>query len=233
MEVASQIWHQVFLGVQLPRSGAVVEVAPGYEPKIGKALAAIGFCGTIYLVEPDKVAVGELLRVYRDILPKAEVIPVAKAMQDLVVGVDISSDIDAVVASHPFDDMVIGSIVYNPNFFTLEKEDGGELTPEIKRIYDSLTDADYARGVNMTVESWRVFIKKVRPHYFIASQYPSTMLRLKGLTRRQNSGYAVLNQLKKTLPGNVYCKWSTNRSFGTKANPKWWMVHTDFTFLRY
>ncbi|MBI3633016.1 MAG: hypothetical protein HY226_01870 [Candidatus Vogelbacteria bacterium] len=223
MEVASQIWHGVFVDIGLPKDGVVVEIAPGYEPKIGNALAAIDFSGTIYLIEPDTVAAKELAAIYRSILPNAKVVTVLKVMQELKLREDIPEKIDVVVASHPFDDMVMGSIISLPNFFTLEKSGGLRLTPKIKKVYDSLTDEHYVNGVGETVKAWKDFLSKIKPSYFIASQYPSTTLTMKGLTRRQNSGYAVMNLLKSSYK-NVLLNEPQNMALFPKADPRWWIV---------
>ena len=226
LEVASQIWLGIFSEINLLKGGVVVEVAPGYEPKIGNALRLYGFAGSIYLIEPDVLASGHLRDIYKEILPKATVVAVAKTMQALRLGIDIPAKIDVVVASHPFDDMVVGSIVSEDNFFTMEKDSGGEITPEIKKIYDSLTDADYARGVENTGDAWRRFIEKTNPNFFIASQYPSTTLTAKGLAKRQDSGYSVLSRLKSLYKYSLLNQ-PNNKSLGFKADPKWWIVVGD------
>ena len=53
--------------------GIVIEVAPGYEPKIGNALALLDFRGVIFLVEPDQKAARRIQRIYQKILPHAVV----------------------------------------------------------------------------------------------------------------------------------------------------------------
>lgn len=223
MDLSSQIWHKIFLGVELPRNGVILEIAPGYEPKIGNALRAFNFSGTVVLVEPDKKAIVSIGDMYKKILPNARVEVVCSTMQDFRVGIDIKTRIDAVVASHPFDDMVIGEIVNSKDFFTLEKDNGEVLSPEVKKIYDSLADTDYARGVEEIVWAWKDFIEKSNPKLFIASQYPSHMLTIKGLDKRQESGYEVLNRLKSFYRYSLLNE-PGDKLMGEKADPKWWIV---------
>ncbi len=223
IEPTSYLWRRLFAENQLPINGVVVEVAPGYEPKIGNALALFGFHGTIFLIEPDQKTACHIQNIYQQILPHAIVKIVIKSLQRVEIGVDIPCGADALVASHPFDDMVIASMVDQIRLFSEEKEGGENMSPTIKKLYDALKDKDYARGIRTTVATWKHFISKSKPNYFIASQYPSHTLIIKGLTKRQNSGFAVLKQLK-----NFYKKSLVQQrqeySFGYKGDPEWWII---------
>ncbi|MFA5987303.1 MAG: hypothetical protein WC797_01460 [Candidatus Paceibacterota bacterium] len=223
MEKSSYLWHGVFSKINIPTDGTVVEVAPGYEPKIGNALALLGFRGTIFLIEPDKEAAAHLKKIYQQVLPKATVKTIVKTLGKVRPDEDIPKNIDALVASHPFDDMVIAQLINKDDFFTTEATDGELLSPAIKQIYDSIKNKDYARGVKMATLEWKDSIKRLKPKYFIDSQYPSHSLTIKGLIKRQESGYTVLNKLK-----SIYEKHAISlhqeQLFGFKGNPKWWIV---------
>lgn len=223
IEPASYLWHKFLVENQIPREGIVIEVAPGYEPKIGNALALLGFSGTIFLIEPDQKAACHIQNIYQQILPRASVKTVNKLLQSVEVGINIPYGADALLASHPFDDVVMAFIAGRTSFFSQEKEGGQDLSPSLKKLYDALKHKDYIDGIKNTTETWKHFIKKSRPDYFIASQYPSHMLTIKGLSLRQESGFVVLKQLKSFYQKSLseYCQ---KRSFGYKGNPKWWIV---------
>lgn len=216
-EQSAYIWHQIFTQIKLPRNGVVIEVAPGYEPKIGKALYMLGFKGTIFLIEPDHRAAASIFQAYKQMLPNATVRLITGHLQDCVI--DIPNRIDAVVASHPFDDMVIETMAKNVNFFTEEKNN--DSTKQI--FYTTLNNNDYALGIKKTTETWINFIKFAHPKYFIASQYPSRTLIMKALLERQESGFAVLRNLKKYYK-NYLTSYQETVSHGFKSNPKWWIV---------
>jgi len=203
--------------------GTVVEIAPGYEIKIGNALALLGFRGTVFVIEPDQKAACHIQDTYHRILPYATVRVVCKPLQEIKVGTDVPCEIDVLVASHPFDDMVIALIAQNIDFFSQEKKQGAEVSPAIKKMYDGIRDEEYENGIRTTTETWKHFIEKIKPHCFIASQYPSHTLTIKGLFKREKSGFIVLEELKR-LYKNYLVEQHHKHSFGFKGNPKWWIV---------
>lgn len=226
IEPTSRLWHKLFVDIGLPMDGTVVEVAPGYEPKIGNALALNNFQGTIWLIEPDQQAACHIRETYRKILPQATVHSVVKSLQAVEVGVDVPQGVDALVASHAFDDMVIAFLVGDKDFFSQEKEDRTHAAPSIKKAYIALKNKDYEYGVEATVAAWKRFVKRAQPHWFIASQYPSHTLIAKGLTKRQNSGFSVLRKLQTAYKISLIER-HYERPFGFKGNPRWWIVAKD------
>ncbi|MBI4991895.1 MAG: hypothetical protein HZB99_01640 [Candidatus Harrisonbacteria bacterium] len=226
IELTSYLWRKWFTENRLPKSGIVIEVAPGYEPKIGNALALYEFQGTVFIIEPDQEAARHIQEVYKKILPGAVIKVITKPLQDVEVGADIPCRADALVASHPFDDMVIAYIMQTNlknNLFSQEKNDGARMSAPIKEFYDAIGDKDYAHGIAAAVVAWKEFIQKLRPACFIASQYPSHMLAIKGLTKRQNSGYAVLDQLKSYYRDSLRIQCH-EKLFGHKGNSRWWII---------
>ena len=203
--------------------GVIVEVAPGYENgKIGDALALLEFHGTIILVEPDPAAAAQLEQAYKIILPVATVKVLIKPLQEITVEKDVPSGVAAIVANHPFDDMVLGSFV-KPSFFSEERKGGTSLSSSIKKIYDTVSDDDYVRGILMTVTVWKDLIQKMRPACFIASQYPSHRLSEKGLTKRQNSGYMAMQFLRGFYEKCLSLNYD-DKSFGCQDEPMWWII---------
>src|SRR3989338_7479662 len=179
IERTSYLWRRILIENRLPADGTVVEVAPGYEQKIGAALSLFGFRGTLYVIEPDRNAALHIHDVYRHILPKATIHIVCKPMEEVVPKEDIPSPIDAIVARHPFDDMVIASIVKKKNFFSEEKDDGTRVSSAMQQMYAAIRDNEYATGIRTTVMTWQHFINETQPRCVIASQYPSRTLTLK------------------------------------------------------
>lgn len=223
IEPTSYLWRQLFLESDLPRDGTVIEVAPGYEPKIGNALALLGFRGTVFLIEPDREAASHIQNTYQHILPRATVRIVKKTLQGIRTKIDIPCGINALVASHPFDDMVIAHIIGRAGFFSEEREGGAEMSPVMQKLYGGIWNKQYADGARATTAIWKRFIEKSKPHYFIASQYPSHTLTVKGLAKRQESGFLVLEQLKKFYKKYLVEK-NYKRSFDFKGDPRWWIV---------
>ncbi len=221
----SFIWHRVLQENNIPLDGIIVEVAPGYETKIGDALALLGFKGTILLIEPDPTAAAHISVVYKTILPYAQVKVIVKTLQDVRIGKDIPKKVDVLVANHPFDDMVIAAVLPEEqrSFFSKEREGGIEFSRSVQEMYASLRTEDYLQGVLATIAAWKHFIQELKPFCVIVNQYPSHTLTMKGLTKRQNSGLIIIELLQ-----DFYETYLTehyhDKSFGQKGDPAWWMV---------
>lgn len=223
VEPTSLLWRQLFVEHGVPRHGTIVEVAPGYEPKVGLALALLGFQGTLLVVEPDPRAARHILAAYQELLPRATVRCVSKPLEHIRAGDDVPSGIDALVASHPFDDMVMASLVPTASFFSDERDGGSKPSTPRGDVYGALTDEDYAKGVQSVVAVWKRAIQTIAPGLVIMSQYPSRTLAQKKLYQRQQSGFAVLEQLREFY--GAFLVPTTNRpSFEYKGNPCWWLI---------
>jgi CRP-like cAMP-binding protein len=221
----SYIWLKLLRENSLPLDGTLVEVAPGYEKKIGDALALLGFKGTIFLVEPDAEAARHVQRLYRLLMPQATVNIVTKPLQQVVIGTDLPLHVDALLANHPFDDMAIYFAMREKkgSLFTQEKESGEGQAPAVQKLYAAVSDRDYIHGILATMLVWKNFVRKLRPALLVVSQYPSRKLALKKLTKRQNSGLIALDRLKSYYQAHVK-DFYRDSSFGQKGDPAWWLI---------
>ena len=111
----SEKWWRKLVSYRLPTGGIVVEVAPGSSPKIGIGLHYLGFEGTIYVIEPDQKAIESIVKQYEILLPKTKIIPIAKLLNDAIPDLP-RKGIDALLANHPMDDMVIGKSLSEQDF---------------------------------------------------------------------------------------------------------------------
>ena len=214
----SRIWINRLTAVGIPTDGTVVEVAPGQEPKIGTALAVLGFVGTIVLIEPDRNAAAAIQTIYKEMLPNASVSLVTKQLQDVQAGTDISTSIDALVANHAFDDMIMSCIL-------------GHTPCPSDEPYPSLTPVDYSRGTKATVQAWKTAVETLAPASLIVSQYPVRILSKPGFEARQNSGFEVLDQLK-----IIYRRYASQSGSHVgsdfrddprwREDPRWWLIAT-------
>src|SRR3989344_8613381 len=92
-------WLRVFNFCNFPKSGKVVEIAPGKSNKITKALELYKFSGKLFLIEPDKKALNSLVKDCKKILPNSEIIPVPFPLNKINL-----PKVDAIVSNHPLDD---------------------------------------------------------------------------------------------------------------------------------
>lgn len=200
-----------------------MEVAPGEEPKIGTALAMLGFWGTIFLIEPDRTAAQTLHHIYKKLLPNATVRLVEKPLQDVMAGTDIPTAVTTLVANHAFDDMVMSSIL-------------GHTSCPSDEPYPSLTPDDYSYGTKATVLAWTNAVAHLNPASLIVSQYPVRLLTQPGFEARQHSGLEVLERLKLLFSryaldlgshdGSNYREdargWRDDPRW--REDPRWWLI---------
>lgn len=206
----SRIWINRLTAVGIPTDGTVVEVAPGHEPKIGTALAMLGFVGTIVLIEPDSSAAAAIHKIYKHMLPNANVRVITKQLQDVQAGTDIPTSIDALLANHAFDDMIMSCIL-------------GHTSCPNDEPYPSLTPVDFSRGTKATILAWKNAIETLAPAVCIVSQYPVRVLSQPGFEERQNSGYKVLDHLKVIYEQYASQSSQAHSPIGSdySDNPRW------------
>jgi hypothetical protein len=104
-----EAWTSVLDAHELDARGTIVEVGPGFSDKIAFALAELRFRGTILLVEPNDAARRWAHARYASLLPHALVRTVASPVPD-VRGID-GGRVDALLANHIFDDLVLHASV--------------------------------------------------------------------------------------------------------------------------
>src|SRR5207249_67068 len=100
-----EVWSSVLRRHHLERA-TVMEIAPGFSDKIAFGLAALRFRGTMLLVEPNAAARQWAVERYRLLLPRATVVPVAERVRD----VRVSHRIDALLANHVLDDLLLDAL---------------------------------------------------------------------------------------------------------------------------
>lgn len=104
--VVGESWTDLLLDRNLDR-GTVMEIGPGFSDKIALGLAGLGFHGTIILVEPNAAARQWAISRYRELLPDAHVVTLARRLQDLRE----TRRIDALLANHVLDDILLDASI--------------------------------------------------------------------------------------------------------------------------
>ena len=77
-------------------------------------MSAIGFKGTLYIVEPNEYSLREVVKEYKQILNECNIIPVQMTMEDAIA--ELPEKVDAIIANHPLDDMILGSYMNKKEF---------------------------------------------------------------------------------------------------------------------
>lgn len=172
----SEGWNLVFKQGKLNPLGTVVEVAPGDVPKIGAALAEYGFQGSLYVVEPEPKALQKITSLYRMLMQGATIIPLPYLLEDVIPFLPESPfRIDAILANHPLDDMIVGEILQNEqvgDFFENCYENTAECAA---RVWDHIeTNWPQVQAAKWEIaQQWKALIKHTNPRIVGISQYRS------------------------------------------------------------
>jgi hypothetical protein len=192
------IWKDLLQSVCLDTRATVVEVAPGYKSKIGHGLADFGFCGTIYLVEPNQHAAESVARDYIQLLPNASVRLIQKPLDQIDRVFDIPEKIDAIVANHALDDMALRHSIREKDaevFFNLNS--GPDRITQTKRLWESIPHHTLQSSVQKTTRDWVRFINRFKPRLVMLSQYKGNTLQSNNIYLPDEIGLKALEALKK------------------------------------
>ncbi len=99
------IWARLLVNHAVPALGAVIEVGPGFQDKIGRGLAERHFGGTLYVVEPNSAARAWVSARYARLLPRATIVPIADALGEAIRQVPPYAD--AMLMNHVLDDLML------------------------------------------------------------------------------------------------------------------------------
>lgn len=201
VESLGQMWDRVFLNYSLPKTGTVIEIAPGTIPKIGTALRQYGFSGTLYVVEPNKSALEKITKEYEKLLPEAHIIPVQSTLADCLPL--LPDQVDGIVANHPLDDMIIGKTMQDEEFQKLfsDPHSGPDSVERLRMAWQRLNEnkTRLSQVIQEVDGEWQALFKKTNPAFTAISQYESWGFRTGPLRYSNIHSMAALRQMKRFL----------------------------------
>jgi hypothetical protein len=223
----SKVWRSIFVNHPVPRNGVVIEVAPGYHPKVGLGFE-VGFEGTYYVVDPEASALAAVIGHYRSLFPRARIIPIQKTLTDALS--ELPKNPDALVANHPLDDMVVARAmdlkVGLKAFENVTKDDEASFA-EIRQAWHTL----YANPSRLRTEEaeierkWEESIQYLRPRVVAIAQYDSYFFKSRSFDLADTSGQRVLSNLKRRFGTSNAADDVMLGSFG--QNPKHWLIRAE------
>jgi hypothetical protein len=217
----AEAWAGIFAASSLPRGGTVVELGPGFSLKLGIALSRSGFSGRLVIVDPSARAGRRTAARYRGLLPRARVELAAIGVEALA----IAGPIDALVANHVLDDLIVGLALPSRDRARLfDRFDDRAASIESVRACWSALVADPARldaVKSGAVDVVRGAIARLEPRRVVLSQYRSWTLERHGLAMADAHAFEVLAALRAAERG---CSW--DQVIGrTGFDPgRWWVA---------
>jgi hypothetical protein len=196
-------WASILDPRGLRRTGAAVEVAPGFSAKVGYGLRQRRFRGSLFVVEPSSEARDWVCERYRGLIPAAEVIPVGHPLASAAER--LPRRVDALLMNHGLDDLVL-SAALPPG----ERERVfGQMRPgvpcqdEVRRVWRLLrTDAHVFTALTDRILSELLALcAAVNPRLLGLSQYPSWFQAQNGLDFVDGMIAPLLRELARRLAG--------------------------------
>ena len=195
------IWAELLSAHGVDRDGLVIEVGPGFADKVGLGLAAHGFGGTFYVVEPNAAAREWVKERYRRLLPEATIVTVADPIP-LAVHF-LPARVDALLMNHVLDDLVLHAALPPRErervFRDIRPEQTGprEVWQTWQRL---LGDPGSLQSLEAEViDGLRRLLVHSTPHLFGAAQYESWYLTANGLGEVDRLGAALLWDLSRAV----------------------------------
>jgi hypothetical protein len=172
--IAAQ-WCALFAAQGLDRDGAVIEIGPGFAPKLGTALRAYNFRGSLFVVEPHRAALESILEDYNRLLPACEVVPVERTIRDAAGAVPRNAD--AVLMNHLLDDLVLGAMTdeHERDVIFSAMRPGRVCSTETRAAWRRVADDGpaFRLAAATVIDQVCAFCTAVMPAWVAASQYRS------------------------------------------------------------
>ena len=197
----SEAWYMILKNSLLPKNGTVVEVAPGNVEKIGLALSAYGFQGSIYVIEPHAESLKIITEKYKKLLPNAQIIPLEQTLSESLSV--LPNKINALLSNHPLDDMLVGKFInsksnFDKFFSKMYEKSDQRLT---SAVWSALAKSPqkYIQLKKEITDEWISLIKKTNPEIFIISQYHSMYHNLNSINEANQLTADLFTGLKEIL----------------------------------
>ena len=211
----------LFKFLKLPKQSVVVEIAPGEVNKIGIGLEKYGFSGTLFIVEPHPKALKEIIKKYKKSLKKAKIIGIKNKLNEAISF--LPGKVDAIIANHPLDDILLGKIISNKEFKKHFGNEYGTNPEKTKKIWQTVKKSELKTIKNQTVQELKRLINHCNPRFVILSQYESYFYKTNNNPFPDKHAYDVLRMLAKSYEKNKidFPSQINNKKID---NPKRWLI---------
>lgn len=198
-EYMAFVWHKLLALFSIHPDSTIVEVAPGSSNKISNALAKNVFYGDLFVVEPHK-QLAEMTRYhYTCLLPRAKIHIIEERLLSALD--QLPTSVDALIANHPIDDMILAHSLSNENSqqtFSWACESRVSNTNHVMQQWLMLASEPkkLQQSCDSVYEAWLHTIERLNPKLVIISQYPGYTLAKAGLHDMNSVALAVLDRIK-------------------------------------
>lgn len=195
----AEVWHSIFLTLQMTKNANVVEVGPGNSIKVALALKKLDFTGNIHLIDPIAEVLAESEVLYKKILPDANIYPIHATLED-VVNSSLQRT-DYIVSNHPIDDMIIATTQPKDKLralFDWTAIEHEQMIPISHENWSKLAvDTTKLQSLQRSIcEEWYHAIDVLKPRYCVISQYASSTLKNNGMDGLNAQAKMILGEMR-------------------------------------
>ena len=217
-------WAEQLHRRRLSPSGTVVEIGPGFGDKVARALAALDFRGRVVLVEPNGAAAAWARDRYRDLLPRAEVLVVARPVP--VCNGSFGRRVDALLANHILDDLILDAALRpdeSAKIFS-RMTAGSPCSRAFVAAWHGLLSHSYELGrvTSRAAEIFTNYVAVTRPRLVLLNQYPSFRHDHRGLGSIHTQALRLMDLLEEGL--GAVCMDSAVRQESGGSYPVRWLL---------
>lgn len=199
------VWAEILRVQNADPKGVAVELAPGTSVKVGAALAEIGFCGRLYVVDASSVALEALKPKYAALLPNADITFTCSTIRACV---DLPGSPDMLLGSHVIDDMILSAgeaLRGEGNSFGWAAAYTHHPSVDVQKSWSDLSGALTLKNAaeKMVTQDIQAVITRIMPRLSIFSQYPSATLKDHDMQALNDSAALVLQDIKEYFSSSL------------------------------
>lgn len=222
--VVGNLWHEVFESATVSPRGKIIEIAPGSQGKIGRALQKMDFCGELYVVEPQNDALEKVLESYAQVLPRADLIGLNMTLAEAVQY--LPKHADALVSNNPLDDFIVGKSMAEAEFQDFFSKCYGSDAQSASALWRMLEqNPSLLNQIVSAVESeWIHAIECLNPAMVGLSQYESNFYRLRSVRFPDKPSFDCLTRIGMHFGKTKFAQFEFSPPGGGIYDPNRWLV---------
>jgi len=172
----TEVWYNLLIKLKLQKDATIVELAPGFKSKIGRAVAQHNHTGKYHLIEPNDSARENVLSEYKHLL-QGNINAHANCFQQIQIGKELQTRPNFLLANHALDDIVLAKATSPDDLCTFfSMNSGPERIERTRELWNQISSAKLNQYIYEAAKDLQEFIEKLRPKITILSHYESKTL---------------------------------------------------------
>lgn len=192
-------WGEVFKFLSIGKYGEILDICPGFAPKIEIGLFYCGYKGRITILDKNKEAISSLKKIMFLFRPEFDIVPYVR---DLFSPIPIRKSFQIVAGNHILDDMILA---YFCKLNKITDESIYEKEDEFIKLWNMILDKDFKFVGQLVSELSNIFASLTDKNgYLCLAQYKSYMEKMLSLNRSYLFTKKVFKKIIQNLCANGF-----------------------------